>query len=343
MQTPNNQLPVTISLDYELFFGSATGSVDKCLIFPIERLCKILDKHAFKLSLFVDACFLIKLRDLSGKYANLNAEYEKIRNQLKRLSEDGHDIQLHVHPHWINSHYDGNSWIIDEKNYRLHDFGKEDQKEIIRRCKEELEAISGNKVFAFRAGGWCIQPFEEIMDALIMNDIWLDSTVYKNGLSNDPIRWFDFRTCEDSVSWKFSTNPTQKDSSGFFTEIPISSIKLSPLFFWKMAFFSVFKQEKLTPYGDGKAMTANKGYYLSRLFSNTYTPASLDGLKATLLDRLITESLKSRAIANEHVNIMGHPKSLTDLSLDELDSCLSKHQSLKSITFMDFLDKGNNV
>ena len=52
-----------ISLDYELFFGKNPGSVEHCMLYPTKQLLGVLNKHNSKVCLFVDAGFLLKLKE----------------------------------------------------------------------------------------------------------------------------------------------------------------------------------------------------------------------------------------------------------------------------------------
>src|SRR4051812_23057907 len=117
---------IFITLDYELFFGSKPGSQENAIIYPTKQLLVILNKHKAKASFFVDSGYLLKLKEYKVKYPDLEKDYEEISDQIKSLSADGHDIQLHIHPHWEDSYYDGNKWIINTERYRLNSFSEED-------------------------------------------------------------------------------------------------------------------------------------------------------------------------------------------------------------------------
>ena len=338
---PKKQTPFLLSLDYELFFGNNCGTVQNCIIKPTQQLLAILDKHNFKVSLFVDAGFLVRLKHQSQQFPKLIEQYDLIKTQLKQLSSDGHDIQLHIHPHWEDSYYDGNQWIIDTKRYRLHDFSPETIKTIVATYKEELESCSDQEIFAFRAGGWCLQPFNKIEQALRENDIWLDSTVFPNGHSDDPTRWFDFNSMPDKATWHFESDPLITVQDGYFTEVPISATKTSPLFFWKLALRKKFSGQIFNPFGDGQAMVANKSYYIERLTKTTYGPVMIDGSKAGQLEKAFKEHVK---LANENsiFNVMGHPKSLAPYSLLKLEEFIKNHKELISITYQDLKHLKNN-
>lgn len=259
-----------LSLDYELFFGSRTGSAQGCLITPIGELLKVTDRHGVKLSLFVDAGYILRAEQEAAQHPGLQTEVDKIKQQLDSLSRQGHDIQLHIHPHWIDSHFDGTAWQINTDRYRLHDFAADAIRQIVREQKSLLADISSQEIFAYRAGGWCIQPFSAIKEALWEEGVWLDSTVYHSGVSEDTIRGYDFSTASRKPYWRFDSDPLVEESNGKFVEIPISACKLYPDFFWKLALAKKLGGNKHKAYGDGASMTAVSSYYLKRL-----TPAQL--------------------------------------------------------------------
>ncbi|MGC3833447.1 hypothetical protein ACPSKX_03750 [Moritella viscosa] len=188
----------------------------------------------------------------------------------------------------------------------MHDFNPKEINDIVKTYKQEPESCSEQAVFAFRAGGWCLQPFEQIKSALKANDIWLDSTVFSQGHSDEPSRWFNFNTIPKQAYWYFDNDPLKQQQDGYFTELPISATKTSPLFFWKLAL-----RKKLP----------------SRLFM-------IDGSKAGQLEKAFQEHLE-QADQDSIFNIMGHPKSLSPYSLIKLEQFLQLHSELDSITYQD--------
>ena len=330
----DNKVKLLLSLDYEIFFGKDTGSVEQCLLKPTRLLVDLLDKYNVKVSLFVDAGFLLKLKQYGKDYPILIDQYKSIKEQLKSLSQQGHDIQLHIHPHWQDCVYNSNGWIINSERYRLHDFSTHEQQEIVSSYKQELQSCSVRDIFAFRAGGWCLQPFEQIKQALQDNHIWLDSTLFLNGFSDDPARWINFKNMPKEAVWNFENDPLIINKEGYFTEVPISSVKTSPLFFWKLAFHKFSSNKMLSTFGDGQAMISNSNYYLQRLTKTTYGPVMIDGSKAGQLEKAFKTHLRS-ARKGSVFNVMGHPKSLTPYSLQQLEAFLKKHKDLVSITYQD--------
>src|ERR1043166_4528695 len=153
---------IYITLDYEIYFGEQHGTVEKCIIYPTSELIRIAETHDVRFSFFVDCGFILKLDEFRGRFPVLEPDYKKITEQVRYLSSTGHDIQLHIHPHWEDSHFDGNKWIIDTRRYKLADFNEIEIADIVTRYKKVLTDLTGKKIFAYRAGGWCMQPFSRI-------------------------------------------------------------------------------------------------------------------------------------------------------------------------------------
>ena len=169
---------IYITLDYEIYFGESHGSVQKCIIYPTSELIRIAEKHDVRFSFFVDCGFILKLDEFRKKYPQLEKDYQAITEQIIYLSKTGHDIQLHIHPHWEDSFYNGERWIMNVSRYKLTDFNEPDIADIVYRYKKVLSDLIGKKIFAFRAGGWCFQPFNKIKAAFRTNEITLESSVF---------------------------------------------------------------------------------------------------------------------------------------------------------------------
>ena len=327
---------ILVTLDYELFFGQKVGTVGKCLTEPTQALLDALQFSDIRIVLFVDAGYLLRLREFADTHPQLLEDYEQIKAQLVDMKSKGHDVQLHIHPHWEDSFFDGHKWHIDTTRYKLHDFNTGEIHDIVKRYKRALTDIVGDSVFAYRAGGWCLQPFEQIAEALYDNGIWLDSTVYYQGVSDDEQRWFDFRQAPRKMKWRFELDPCTEQADGRFLEVPISACRVSPVFFWKMAYTKKFGGEEHRAFGDGSAMSYGKSYYIERLTTASHSVASIDGYKASLLETAFNQS---RRDGGAIFNVMGHPKSLTPFSIKMFRCFLERHPDLVSLTFQDFSEQ----
>lgn len=315
---------IYITLDYELFFGPKSGTVDKCIIEPTEKLLKIVDPLNVKIVCFVDSGYLLALEKQMGEYPILRKDYDKIVGQIQKLSTQGHGIELHVHPHWEDCNFDGKNWNIDTTRYRLHDFNQVEVLDIVSRYSNILEKITGIRPKAYRAGGWSAQPFHHIKEALKTNGVLVDSTVYPKGFYLSKNQKFDFCSVpEFKTFYKFSDNLTEEDDNGEFLEIPISSYSVSPVFFWKFVFIKLLKQKKHKALGDGRAIPMAKKNVLKLLLSYSNSVVSMDGFKAFLIKKAF-KAYKNNTTDNDNFVIIGHPKAFSSYSLKQTEKFLKE-------------------
>ncbi len=328
---------IYITLDYEIYFGENHGSVEKCIIYPTSELIRIAEKHHVHFCFFVDAGFVLKLDEYRIKYPVLEKDYQAIINQVKYLSDTGHDIQLHIHPHWEDSFFDGNRWVMNVNRYKLSDFNNDEIADIVQRYKKVIFDIIQKPIFAFRAGGWCLQPFNKLSNVFKENNISLDSSVFRNGQYTSKQYSFDFRLAPDKDIYKFEADVVTEDPSGFFTELPISPIRNSPIFFWKLFLLGRKNPYLHKPLGDGRAMAA-PGYRKKLLTQFTNNPVSVDGYNASLLQKALNRLLKKQF---NHMVIIGHPKGLSRFSIIKIENFVEMNKTKHNFTTFTKIFGGN--
>lgn len=315
-----NDLKTLITFDYELYFGENSGTVQRCLIDPTDAILKTAKRTGFKLIFFVDAGFIFRLQQQRHTNAEVDRQYGAVSRQLAHIVRDGHDIQLHVHPHWEDSHWDSGSWRMDTRRYRIHSFTKPDAHDIVTKYKYALsEASDYTKIVAYRAGGFAMQPFEHIAGALRDNDILIDSSVMPGSFHSSADHGYDFRGAPQKGAWRFSDDPMIEVPSGDFLEIPISSVVATPLTKLSSAVSKRFGPELHAIYGDGYAVGAtslrNSLGRFRRLFERGPTPVTLDGFKSVLIEKAYRAHVAAKA---ETFVVIGHPKAITPYALARL-------------------------
>ena len=318
-------MQVILTFDYELFFGTNTGSVQKCMIEPTDRLLKIAEKHQIPLVFFVDVWFLIKLQEYKQQYPELESDWNKIGTQLHQMQASNCEIQLHIHPHWERSHYDGEKWmVVTDGCYKLSDFTDSEAEAIVRRYCHFLSDISGTKPTTYRAGGWCIQPFSQIEKVFRELGIEKDSTVFPGGKFESEHYHFDFTSVNPFADpYRFQSDVTKPEPDGYFLEIPISSWEFSPLFYWRLYALGRLNPKDHKMIGDGSFL-AQPGRKKSVLLNKTWNHVSSDGYYASQLMK------QAKYYSDEKVKtfvVIGHPKGMTNYSLKQLELFVSKTRS----------------
>ncbi len=171
------------------------------MIEPTEELLNIAKGKDVFYTFFIDVGYLIT----AEKHGELGPELSEVKGQISRILKDGHDVQLHIHPHWEKATWANGQWQMPMKNaYRLADFSAEERTAIIRKYKAYLDELIGKKCVAFRAGGWCIQPFSDIMDDFKSVGIKVDSSVIPGDLMITDHYFLDFRNAPQKPIYRDS-------------------------------------------------------------------------------------------------------------------------------------------
>jgi peptidoglycan/xylan/chitin deacetylase (PgdA/CDA1 family) len=323
---------IFLTFDYELFFGPQTGTVEKCMLEPADELMRIACKNA-KLVFFVDVGFLIRAEYFSQYYPELTKNVNSVRFQIKRMIDQGHDVQLHIHPHWEKSVYADGKWQINaEGAYKLDDFSDDEIVDIVTRYKSYLDDLVGYKTIAFRAGGWCVQPFSRLKNVFQKLGIRFDSSVIPGMKYETAHYFFDFTAVTIQEPFSFTDDVCKEETNGAFIEYPISSIVYPPTFYWKLYALGRLFPEQHKMVGDG-SFIPQPGRKRSGLTEKTRHHVSCDGYYSSVLKRALTSFEKE---GRKNMVVIGHPKGMTNFSFKKLEEFIQMAE--KEHQFMTFKD-----
>lgn len=311
-------MQIHVSFDYELFFGGASGTVQKCMIEPTQQLLEIAEKHGVSLVFFVDAGYLCRLKDYLH-IESCRVDYLAVSKQLNAIINNGHELALHIHPHWEDSCFTDGQWKINTSRYKLADFGDEEIQQIMNRYHHTLREITGKSCRSYRAGGWCIQPFAAIGKALAQTGIFTDSTVYYKGYHASEAHRYDFRKAPDMAEWHFDEDPCLPVPEGKFLEIPVTPDRIPPFFYWKLYLKMRIGPSLYRPVGDGQWLADRKRVY-RHFYHATDHFACADGFFASRLKPVLKRAerdMKARMM------ILSHPKSMAPYSFKALDEFIT--------------------
>ena len=306
---------IVLTLDYELFLGSRTGDVQHCLVEPLDALLAQTDPYGVKYTIFVDATFLYKLNSLRNRFPKLDKEYATVVAHIKQLASQGHDIQLHVHPNWFYSTYDGEQWRLEQQHYKLSDLSVADRKTIFMGAKQLLDDIIGHSTIAFRAGGFSAQPTNMLSELFDKAGIVADASVCP-GVAYDSLHQaYDYTSCPDLDVWRFSQDICVAEENGKYFEFPITMSRVSPLFYFKLIAHRFVGKQIHHTFGNGISVQTAKDDIWRRLTRKTPFMATIDGYKITQLKRIYAQKTKQNC---EYLVVLGHPKLVTAYSINKL-------------------------
>lgn len=233
-----------LTFDYELW-GDGSGDVFELMINPTNEVLEICRAHDVKITFFFEVVEYLRLKEAwdSGNTMGYSSNpIEAIETQIQKVALDGHDIQLHIHPQWVKSHYEEGGWKVDLSNWRLGDFSTDemDIKGLLAWSKFELEklireVIPDYRSSILRAGGYNVEPFKELHQAMCELGLEADSSVYPGGFENGTLSRFDYRnaTLAKDFWWTRADDITDCGvENGQIMEIPIMAFPQRRI--WKL-------------------------------------------------------------------------------------------------------------
>jgi hypothetical protein len=314
-----NKKNILLTFDYELFFGSKSGSPIKCLIEPTDRLLDSFKKYNITATFFIDILYYIKLLESS----DAAEDAALIKKQIQRIVLQGCRVELHIHPHWLDALYDKGEWsFYSYRRFRLQSLDPNEIFDLFRLCKKTLEGIAGEvssnyRVIAFRAGGFCIQPFESLMPSFIQGEISIDSSVAPGFFGKSATHDFNFKNAPDISYYQFTKDPVLHEKNGIFYQLPISTYKKSFFSKLRMKVAKFISPDHFKVYGDGVGL-----YFPIRWWRKLLPSKRMFTLDGEMMPGELHNKIKESN--REWINIISHPKSLSEISYLCLDKIASQ-------------------
>ena len=342
-------LHILLTFDYELFFGKNYKTCDEVLFKPSAKIAQILSNHHVSGTFFADTCSVF------AQERNKDLDYvKKFKEQLMSLNKMGHDIQLHIHPHWQRTTIENGEWKFPADWYRIHDFNLlgGEAIDIIRDgiafLNETLHPVDEDyKCIAYRAGGYCIQPYDELIKVLYSEGIRIDSSICMYKDNTVPSRYYDYKNMPNALNWwiqpcvDLQNCSTDKPTGIALYEVPVG-------YYHQSLFDRILLRNKVYyKHGEplGKAMptlgsdNVNEQGFIAKLltYNKQYQRLSLDSMSAELAYLAVKILYKMYNANNNDVYVafVSHPKVFTGEAFDNLDRFINL--ILQSKCNMDFV------
>ncbi len=322
---------ILFTFDYELFLGKRSGTVENCLIIPTNFLLNILDKYNVKAVFFIDTSYLMRMEEESFKNKNIWFDFQKIKNQLKIISENGHYLFHHIHPHWLDAKYitSINQWDLENTNRFILLSINEHERDRLFKYSDRLlsemlkKAKSVNVCNGYRAGGLFIEPFNCFMPLFEKYNIKYDFSVVSGNKRSGEKFNYDFSYCPKDRYYNFQNSLNEEMVEGKFKEFPISKILINGKhkIFNSIYYRSTKNRKKNSSFGDGlpvnnsinkdSAKKTLKDYFVFDI------PISLELLNPSLL--LL---YKRKVLKCNYIHFLSHPKLLSEVNLNAFEKLL---------------------
>lgn len=197
-----------LTLDYELY-GNGSGDVFRHIIEPTEKILKIADRHDAKLTIFFEVIEYWKLKEEweKGNRMGYNRNpIEAMERQLKQAVAKGHEVQLHLHPQWVDAVWTANGWKVNNAKWRLGDYegtGEDSLLRLLQRGKDTIEQMLGNgyRCEVLRAGGYNVQPSKELAEAMREVGLMVDSSIVPGAKETGSLSRYDYTGIRQDKGW----------------------------------------------------------------------------------------------------------------------------------------------
>jgi hypothetical protein len=316
---PANKKSVILTFDYEVFLGRETGTIRNCVLNPTNAILRILKENNATAIFFVDATWLKFLKE------EFSSDFHLVAEQLRDIVESGSSVELHLHPQWIDAYKTGNQIVFSSyKHYKLHTLSQEEIFDLFANSVNLLQSITSKKIYCFRAGGWCIEPFNKIEDAFKACGIKYDFSVVPGLLLSEGKDYdFDYSRAPQLPFYSFYKDIQRPDRKGMFTEFPLTTYSTNP--FYRIVNKVLLKIKNDQIFGDG---IGNKGKSVSRkffrLFNFSKEKLSLDNTSSILFKYLLSTHLRKRHL----IVAVSHPKLASKETLQNLKYVIRKYKTL---------------
>src|SRR5437660_12692998 len=100
---------LALTHDWELR-GDGSGDMEQIQFAPLRRLLQIYAKYGARTTILPDVMQQIRFRQLQLDHPSLKAPADAWDEHVCAAFRQGHDIQLHLHPQWLNANYEQGRW-----------------------------------------------------------------------------------------------------------------------------------------------------------------------------------------------------------------------------------------
>jgi len=343
-------LKILLAFDHEIPLGGINSTYDDAIFNPTDRIIESANKHGFKINLFTDI-----LCASAFKKNKINEFYSKYTLQLHKALLTGHDVQLHIHPHWVDTQFDNESFK-PSVSFRLADFANKPYpyniEGIIETAIEELKFVCLKAkpdyiCNSYRAGGYNLSPeTERILTSLYKNGIRIDSSIVKGFYYKSALTEINFKNFHFEGNWKIPLSGPIEDISkeGLF-EVPIASKPAGMMTNIKHLYFKILYRKH--GYSSGKPIhsgNVKKIDKLKFLFSTRPLGFDIISLKPKDLVNILSCYINSQKYTEDIiVSTVSHPKNMGQYSVQLMEEFVKrvkdKYPDVEFCTFTDIYNK----
>src|SRR2546423_9720568 len=166
--------------DWELS-GNGSGDARALQFAPMRELVEIYNAHGIRGSFNAEVLQQLTFREFQVQHPELKSLADEWDAAVRETFQQGHDIQLHIHPQWSRAEYADGKWTL-QGDWSILNYPAEEARSLIARGKEYLENLlqpidPKYTTISFRSGSWCIAPSPFMLSLLAEFGIVFDMSM----------------------------------------------------------------------------------------------------------------------------------------------------------------------
>jgi hypothetical protein len=349
---------LALTHDWELR-GDGSGDIEKIQFAPLRRLLEIYARFGARTTILPDLMQQTTFRRLEAQHPELKLPADSWDEQVREASRLGQDIQLHLHPHWLNGRYENGRWQLGDE-WSILKYERDTAQAMIASGKQYLENLltpidPAYRCVAFRAGALAAAPSDHLFQSLVSLGIKLDVSIAGGVFVDNHNLRLDYRNCEETFLPYY---PRLEDARRVSSQQ--EDIACVPLNHFYGSRREVTRQnlqlarQRVTQPARGSAAIESKSDGLSRLglaFEKLIKPAvkrkhfvSDTGRLNYPLMREMLASIRRRArdsgLAHLPVVLTNHPKDIRDMpAIEKFVGEVAQADDIQFITLTEIVAK----
>ena len=192
---------LALTHDWELR-GDGSGNIEQIQFAPMRRLLEIYAKFDARTTFLPDVMQQLRFRTFEASHPELKPLADSWDEHVREAFHKGHDIQLHLHPQWLNAKYENGRWRLNG-DWSILNYNREAAAAMLADGQQYLENLLqpidlSYRCLAFRAGALAAAPSEHLFKSLASLGIQLDVSIAGGLLVSNRNLQLDYRDCEEA-------------------------------------------------------------------------------------------------------------------------------------------------
>ena len=192
---------LALTHDWELR-GDGSGDIEQIQFAPLRRLLEIYAQVGARTTILPDVMQQLAFRRGESEHPELKTAADSWDQHLREAFLQGHDVQLHLHPQWLNARYEKGRWYPNG-DWSILNYERDAAYAMLAEGKQYLENLlqpldSSYRCLAFRAGALAAAPSAHLFKSLAGLGIQLDVSIAGGLFVSNHNLQLDYRNCEET-------------------------------------------------------------------------------------------------------------------------------------------------